>query len=119
MTPEIIKLLERIAAALERLAPPPTAPNYQASLEEFKNFNWEKIGATVEFSDYYGVALVRWQGQLYKRRSPENAYKTAIFFSRCTGKDEEGRNQYERLITFKEPDTTIQPISRKAEQAIG
>ena len=41
-------MLERIAAALERLAPAnQSAPNYQKMLEEFRGFDWAIIGTTV------------------------------------------------------------------------
>lgn len=111
--------LERIAAALERLAPSATAPNYRRNLNEFKTFDWESIGAKVDERDCYGVASVIWQNQQFKRRSPENAYGAVVFFSRCTGKDEEGRNIYERLITFKEAtELKIRPISRKVESLL-
>jgi len=49
--------MERIAIALERIADlleqqqPDKAPNYTARMEDFKSFDWGKIGATVaEFS---------------------------------------------------------------------
>ncbi len=117
MTPDQINLwleiqnrqmqaLERIANAVEQLLPSTTAPNYQKSLEEFSTFDWSSINATVERSDQYGAGVVSWRGQLYTRRSPDNKFGEAIWFSRCIGKDENGENQYERLITFK-------PLSKK------
>lgn len=118
-TSKIEALLERIATALERIAPAPTAPNYQAKLEDFGNFNWEAISCKIEGRDRFGVSTVIWQGNRYLRRSPDNAYGATIFFSRCTGRDEDGRNQYERLITFKPAsEIKIQPISRKAEEIL-
>jgi DdrB-like protein len=111
--------LEKIARLLEQQLPRQPAPNYQATLEKFPDFDWASIGATVEKSDRDGVALVSWARTLYKRRSPDNAYGAAIFFSRCVGRNEAGQNQYERLITFtpyKEQD--IQPISRAVERLI-
>jgi hypothetical protein len=108
--------LERIALALESGMRDRAAPNYQASLEDFHNFNWEEIGAAIEKVDNYGVATVLWGGNRFLRRSPENSYGTAIYFSRCTGKDESGKNQYERLITFKpQSEVKVRPISREAE----
>lgn len=94
--------LERMAIALERLAPEAGAPNLQKPIAEFKGFDWSTIGASVVQRDQYGAAVVEWGGKQFTRRSPDNKFGAAIWFSRSTGeKDEQGRNQYERLITFK------------------
>jgi DdrB-like protein len=116
----LIKALERIGDLLEKSLPlRQKPPNYQALLENFNQYDWHSIGAEIETTDSYGVASVIWQGSRYKRRSPDNAYGACVYFSRCIGKSSEGTNQYERLITF-EPykDLGVQPISRKAEEAI-
>ncbi|MEM8829500.1 MAG: single-stranded DNA-binding protein [Cyanobacteria bacterium P01_G01_bin.19] len=130
MTPEQAKhylhLQERQAIALETIAqllkqslPRPPAPNYEATLENFPTYDWQAIGAKVELTDNYGVASVIWNGERYSRRSPNNSYGAVIFFSRCVGKSAEGKNLYERLITFKPlKDLEVEPISRKAEQII-
>lgn len=122
---KIIELLESFERSLERIAialesnRSERAPNYQATLEEFANFDWQAIGATVEKSDSFGVATVIWQGNRYVRRSPENAYGATIYFSRAIGKDEMGRNQYERLITFKpQSEIKVRPISRDVENLL-
>ena len=108
--------LERIAVALEANMATQSAPNYQALLEDFHSFNWEEIGAEIEQVDKYGVATVLWSGNRFVRRSPDNSYGAAIYFSRCIGKDELGKNQYERLITFKpQSEVKARPISREAE----
>lgn len=109
--------LERIACALERMAPNEAAPNLTYDISTFNTFDWSAIGATVEIKDKDGPAIVVWQGNRFTRRSPENAFGAAIFYSRCTGKDGD-RNIYERLITFKELPKNANPISRKAENAI-
>lgn len=111
--------LEKIAQLLEQSQPRRPAPNHKAILENFYSFDWKSIDAEVEIADKYGVASVIWQGERYKRRSPDNAYGAVIFFSRCIGKKEDGTNDYERLITF-EPlaELKIEPISRKAESVI-
>lgn len=94
--------LERIAVVLERHTPPTSnAPSYTFPLESFASFDWESIGASVERTDNYGAAIVSWQGNNFVRRSPNNKFGEAIFFSRCVGKDEQGENKYERLISFK------------------
>ena len=94
--------LERIADSIQQLVPISTAaPNYQRPLESFAQFDWESIGATVERSDQYGAAIVSWRGLQFVRRSPSNKFKEIIFLSRCIGKDDDGNNKYERLISFK------------------
>jgi len=114
-----VEALERIAIALEGMKPEKPAPNYKKDLKNFPDFNWEQIGAQVEKKDQYGAATVLWNAQRYVRRSPENAYGTAIFFTRCVGKDEMGKNKYERLITFEDvKEIKVRPISREAESII-
>lgn len=94
--------LERIADSISAIAPVSTAaPNYQQPLESFARFDWESIGVTVERSDQFGAAVVSWRGLQFVRRSPSNKFGEAIWFSRCTGKNDNGENKYERLITFK------------------
>lgn len=132
MTPEQINLLfqiqtrqmlalERLADAVERLAPTTTvAPNYLRSLESFAEFDWDALGATVERSDQYGAAIVSWRGFQFVRRSPQNKFGDAVWFSRCTGKDENGENKYERLITFKPVSRVeVEPLSNKVLQLAG
>ncbi len=93
------------------------APNYQRPLSEYANFDWSSIGATVLTRDKDGVTAVEWNGQVFKRRAPNNKYDAAIFFSRCLGKDSAGNNQYARLIKFT-PSAEAEPISDKAKKAI-
>lgn len=131
MTPEQVELwleiqhrrllaLERIALAVEALAPLALAsPNYQHILEDFARFDWESIGATVQRSDQHGAAIVIWRGQQYFRRCPSNKFGEAIWFSRCTGKGEDGQNQYERLITFKPVSKReIEPVPEKVARFV-
>jgi hypothetical protein len=90
---------------------------FGARMQDFKSFDWGKIGAIVEEFDQYGAAIVSFRGKQYQRRSPENAFTPAIYFSRCVGKDANGKNLYERLITFKRP-AEVNPVSRKVENMI-
>ncbi len=109
--------LEKIAQLLEKSLPRQPAPNYKAVLEKFSEFDWSTINAQVELTDQFGVATVIWQGDRYKRRSPNNKYGPVIYFSRAVSKDERGNTQYERLITFEPFDNlTVEPISRKVEE---
>jgi len=115
-TDRLLNLLERIANALERMAPAESAPNLTYDLSEFKNFDWGAIGAKIEVKDQYGPAIVIWQGNRFVRRSPDK-YDPAIFYSRCIGK-EDNRNVYEKLVTFKELPKNARPISREAESKL-
>jgi hypothetical protein len=116
----IADALERIATALELTAGEKPAPNYREDIKNYPKFDWTSIGAEVLKADRYGAGLVRWRGKNYTRRSPQNNFGTTVFFSRCTGKDETGRNVYERLITFSPvEEVKIRPISREAESSIG
>jgi hypothetical protein len=91
------------------------APNYQSRIEDFQNFDWARIGATVEYSDSDGVAVVSWGGNQYLRRSAQNKFKPAIWFSRAVGKDENGENRYERLISFKQL-AEVEPLPDKVRR---
>lgn len=111
--------LEKIAIALERSQSDSAAPNFKANIDNFLAFDWEAIGAEIEKIDSDGVATVLWRGNRYVRRSPDNAYKPVIFFSRCIGKDDSGKNCYERLITFEQvSEIEVSPISRKVERLL-
>ena len=107
--------IEKLAETIQQLMPTNTAaPNHQYALENFKDFDWASIGANVVRSDQYGAGIVSWRGQQFVRRSPSNKFGDIIFFSRCTGKDEEGNNKYERLISFKPiSKVEVEPISAK------
>lgn len=119
------QLLERIASASERTAEAAQqmaqsnteAPNFQRSLEIFSQFDWASIGATVERSDQYGAAIVSWRGMQFVRRAPSNKFQEIIFFSRCVGKDDDGNNKYERLISFKPVSKIdVEPVPLKVEK---
>lgn len=113
--------LESIAASIQQLVPANTAaPNYQRPLETFARFDWESVRVTVERSDQYGAAIVSWRGLQFVRRSPSNKFGEAIWFSRCTGKDDSGENKYERLITFKVLSRVeIEPVPEKVSRLYG
>jgi len=112
---QIIHLLTRQTILLEKIllaVQPSTPPNYQFPLSEFARFNWETIGAIVHQSDRDGVAVVFWGGNLFYRRSANNKYKPAIWFSRSISNG--GNAAYERLITFKEI-SEVDPLPEKVK----
>lgn len=92
--------LERMALLIDRMLPA-KAPDVVFDLASWANFDWSSIGAVVAAEDVSGPTVVNWRGQPFFRRSPNNKFTAAIWFSRCTGKDERGENTYERLCTFK------------------
>ncbi len=92
------------------------APNYQRPLSEYHGFDWSSIGAGVLKEDEDGVSSVEWNGQVFTRRSPNNKFDAAIWFSRSVGKDSDGNNRYVRLITFKAA-SDAEPIAAKAKKA--
>jgi len=94
------------------------APNYRRPLGDYQDFDWASIGATVLKEDRDGATEVEWNGQVFTRRSPENSYDVAVWYSRGVGKDSEGKNKYLRLISFKPPPESG-PIGPKAKKAIG
>jgi hypothetical protein len=93
------------------------APNYQRPLTEYADFDWPSIGATVLNRDDDGATVVEWNGQVFTRRSPNNKFDAAVWFSRCVGKDADGNNRYARLISFKAA-SEAEPIAAKAKKAI-
>ena len=93
------------------------APNYQRPLSEYPMFDWPSIGATVLNRDDDGATVVEWNGQVFTRRSPNNKFDAAVWFSRCVGKDADGNNRYARLISFKAV-SEAEPIAAKAKKAI-
>lgn len=112
--------VERLTELVSQLIPTNTAaPNHQAALENFRGFDWASIGATVERSDQFGAAIVSWRGQQFIRRSPSNKFGEALWFSRCTGKDDAGENKYERLVTFRPlSKVEVEPIPAKVSSYI-
>ena len=104
----ILEMQERIIDRLDRLVEnkETTEPELEKSLSEYKNFDWKTIGAKVIETDMDGVALVEWRGKIYRRRSPDNKFSPAIWYSRKEG------DEYKKLITFKTLGST-EPLGRK------
>ena len=92
-------------------------PNYQRLLSEYPTFDWPSIGATVLNRDGDGVTAVEWNGQVFTRRSPNNKFDAAVWFSRNLGQDSDGNKRYARLITFRDL-SDAEPIASKAKKAI-
>lgn len=109
--------LERIAVALEKLARgnEPEEPNYVKPIDDFRVFNWESIGASIVQQDADGPTHLEHGGFIWTRRSPQNKFDAAIWFSRPNGKDADGNVKYLRLITFR-PIKEADPLPRKAAE---
>jgi hypothetical protein len=112
----ILEQLTRLADAAE-LMTAGTAPNFKRSLPEFAGFDWSSISATVIQSDEYGASSVEHSGKLYTRRSPQNKFGEAVWFSRAVGKDENGDTRYIRLITFSKS-AEAEPLPNRTANAI-
>ena len=115
------QLLSELIVTLRELKPQaPPSLNMQFPIEEFADFDWAQIGARVVKYDDDGPTVVERDGHQYRRRSPQNKFAPAVWFSRCTGKDDQGNaNAYEKLVSFVEiKDDQVDPISAKAKQAI-
>lgn len=110
--------LSRIAIALETIAMTNApAPNFIKSIEMYADFDFTTIGAVVKQYDQNGPTELEWGSYLWTRRSPQNKFGEAIWFSRAVGKDAEGNNKYARLITFKRM-TEAEPLPRKVEALV-
>jgi hypothetical protein len=118
-TKHIEALLANIAESLNKIALALNASTeIRKSIGEYLDFDWASIGAKVLKSDADGPGVVEHSGKIYKRRAPDNRFAAAIWFSRCTGKAEDGANQYETLISFEQLSAEIEPIGRKARQIL-
>jgi ssDNA-binding DdrB-like protein len=93
------------------------APNYQRPLSEYPTFDRPSIGATVLNRDGDGVMAVEWNGQVFTRRSPNNKFDAAVWFSRHLGQDADGNKRYARLISFRVLNEA-EPIAAKAKKVI-
>lgn len=116
---EILAQMVRIADSLDIIARAgaPQEPNYIKPIGEYVGFDWATIGATVVNSDNDGPTHLEWGGFIWTRRSPSNKFAPAIWYSRASGKDEEGNNNYLKLITFKTINDA-DPIPGKVAAAI-
>jgi hypothetical protein len=112
-----VSALDRIARALETLAMANApAPNFAKPIQMYANFEFEGIGAKVKAKDTHGVSAVEWGGYIWTRRSPQNKFGEAIWFSRPLGKAEDGSVKYARLITFRKF-TEAEPLPARTERA--
>jgi hypothetical protein len=110
--------LGRIANALEAIAlTNAPAPNFVKPIDQYGTFDFTSIGALVKGHDASGPTELEWGGYLWTRRSPQNNFGEAIWFSRATGKDAEGQVKYSRLITFKKL-SEAEPLPRKVEALV-
>jgi hypothetical protein len=98
----LIAAVERLAAATEALVSgqqrkTSTPAKFIKPIEEFANFDWNSIGAKIEYRDSDRiVAGVSYRGATYERKSKHGD----VWFSRNVGKDDDGNSIYETLIKF-------------------
>jgi hypothetical protein len=86
-------------------------------LTAFAAFDWAGRGYEVLAQDEDGPTLIQKGGASYKRRSPTNKFGEVIYFSRATGKKEDGSPEYQRILTFK-PIAAPDPLPRKVQQVV-
>ena len=110
-----LREIKQLLAEREPPSSPPPAPNLRRLLADYPNFDWQAIGAVVKQRDDDGPALVEWRGNLYTRRTNPK-FGAEIWFSRATGRDEDGEVSYERLITFAEP-PAVEPLPKRVRDA--
>jgi len=95
--------LMRIAKALEQIAQAmlPENPCYRRPLAFYADFDFSEIGAEVLRSDQVGATYIQWGGHIWKRRASTGKFGEAIWFSRATGKGDDGGTDYACLIKFQ------------------
>ncbi len=114
----LVSNTNRIAQSLELMTMQNAKePNYQRPIEQYRDFDFETIGAQVKARDEHGVTALDWGGFIWTRRSPQNKFGEAIWFSRPLGKKEDGSVDYARLITFRKF-TEAEPLPRKVEAIV-
>lgn len=95
------QLLERIALGLEKSADTlmeKSGPRYMGTVNEFKDFDWGSIGATILRRDRDNLPdLVKWKDQIYTRRAKTDQ-DSNVWFSRHLSE-----GQYDVLIRFIDP----------------
>lgn len=117
LTHTLAEITQHLAAISQHLAIIAAAnstaePNYQRSLTDYAAFDWASIGANILESDQAGPTVVGHNNFVYTRRSPQNKFDAAIWYSRADGKDEDGNVKYLRLITFKQT-ASAEPVPQK------
>lgn len=95
-----------------------SSPNFFKNLSAFPTFDWSTINAKVVESDRDGVSVVEWEGRMFTRRKGNADYDPALYFSVCTGKDDAGKNKYDRLITFKQP-SKAKRVPEETKELVG
>ena len=108
----ILAELKALHASIKSNQP---APRLEFHLDDLPNFPWDAIGAVPAQRDKHGISQIWWGGRQFFRRSPDNRYTEAIFFSRSLGKEENGKPQYEWLIRFS---TTTKPLTPKGVERL-
>lgn len=114
---ESIKRIEMSVLAIASQNP----PNWKRPLAAYKNGWIAAIGAYEIAKDQHGPTVVWWAGHQYTRRCGSNPkYGAAIWFSRATGKGEDGETAYARLITFEDGAApTAEPLPAYVVEKLG
>jgi len=118
----VLKALSDLTGQVKRIAD--AIESHQADNEmlsfplgDFKTFDWANVGMRVVARDDDGPSVIQaTNGKMCKRRSSDK-FGTEIWFSYCSGKNENNTPQYTKVIEFKEVKAP-EPLGRKTEQAL-
>lgn len=118
----VLKALSDLTGQVKRIAD--AIESHQADNEmlsfplgDFKTFDWANVGMRVVARDDDGPSVIQApNGKMCKRRSNDK-FGTEIWFSYCSGKNEDNTPQYTKVIEFKEVKAP-EPLGRKTEQAL-
>lgn len=109
--------LNRLLEALQAQQTDATGPNLRRSLDDYPGFVWASIGAEIIAADADGPTILRYQGQEWKRRTHPK-FGQDIWYSRATGRDEQGNVAFARLITFGGEDDPVEPLPEKLRRRL-
>lgn len=100
----------------------PTEPGYIYPLNDYPDFDWSTIGATVIQRDGKGyVSMVEWGGYFWKRRSKSDNKGAAVWFNRTYNPYDTDAWEYVRLVTFRNtgnPEPLQFPMSRPSRPEV-
>lgn len=118
----VLKAISDLTTQVKRIAD--AVESHQADNEmlsfplgDFKAFDWSNVDMRVVARDDDGASVIQApNGKMCKRRSNDK-FGTEIWFSYCSGKNEDATPKYAKVIEFKQVKAP-EPLGRKTEQAL-